>query len=847
MGLTPPAIDTHRANQPQTHYFDVPGTPLLSGSSSINAHVEELEHELRQVSSELASSIRREMELEDEVDRFRAEMTTYAQEHPQELNRRGSDYFSDSGTSSLRFPLGDSDAKIEELEKMRRKAEQEKAQIQVDYAQRLAQELSYRKELEGQLHILEEELKSRQGADMEEPHADERVRELETYLDDTRRRLSQERQAKDNFEDLFAALREESSKNRDERDNLRDEILPQLKARIEGLEAEAAEIQSSQYDYARMQQEIEVLQIEIQNLHNDNETLQSDKQILQNDKEVLQNEAEAVELQSSQHDYDKMQQELQVLRIENQNLHNDNETLQHDNRALQDDKQTLQKDKQILQNESQLIRNENKQLQEAQINSSKFNTIAEDEDGETVPASVWPRTGLSRSNSLARSSSHGNLKRGLSLTRSGSVKEQRSGTGTDIRNRSDSGSVSVERMKDVEEQRDALHKALKNLLRRFENQKREHSKAMRRLMADRDRARSTTPARAGYSHEVHHLREEIGMLRRRADDALEHKWQAENNISGVKMALDRAEQETRSLRNYLAGRQSGLIRSPPRVKSIGGLGITLSDDEPELGEDERHAMIRVLRQSIQLAEHERDNALREAEAYRERARSLQNSEEEHFDNEQVLADELFAAATRMDELAQQVQQHLQSNMQLRERLTDAVAKGERQQSESTVRITDMQSRLKQMEDNVMNAQQQSEAALGSHEEEAKRLDEANSPHLSRLNTFSGSQRQSPVVKSPLMTHDLFAKSPILSQTSGPAESLFEATKTTFLERKVKDLEAALADADAEMKEVVERINSSQYEIAELQSERDDAQRLMRRLQKDISDEKEKTEQLMTAM
>lgn len=749
MGLTPPALDVHRANQAQAQYFDVPGTPLLSGSNTINLHVEELERELRQISSELASSIRREMELEDEVERCRADLTLASQENPHDSNRRGSDYFSDSGTSSLRFPLGDSDAKIDELERMRRKAEQEKAQMQVDYAQKLAQELRHRKDLEAQLHTFEEELQSRQDAALEEPGTDERVRELETYLDDARRRLSQERQAKDNFEDLFAALREESAKHRNERDNLRDEIVPQLKARIEGLEAEAAEVKSAQYDQARLQQEI------------------------------------------------------------------------------------------------QSLRSENKSLQEALTKSSKFNTIAEDDEAQP---SKWPRAGLSRSNSLARSSSHGNLKRGSSLTRTGSVKER-----SDGRPRSDS--VSNERVKDVEEQRDALHKALKNLLRRFENQKREHSKVMRRLIADRDRARSTTPARAGYSREVHFLREEIGMLRRRADDALEHKWQAENNISGVKMALDRAEQETRSLREYLAGRQSGLIRSPPRIRSLAsGLGISMSTEEsevgevsgPEIGEDERHAMIKVLRHSIQLAEHERDAALREAEAYRERARTLQESEDDELDKEQELAKELLAAAGRMEELAAQVQQHLQSNMELRQRLTDAVTKGERQQFESTARITNMQSRLKDMEDSVMQAQQQSEAALGSHEEEAKKLDDCNSPQLSRLNNgFANSQRQSPVIKSPMIGQGRFSKSPKLGQGSnGQGESLFEATKTAVLERKVKELEAALADADSEMREVVERINSSQYEIAELQGERDDAQKIMRRLQRDIASEKEKTQQLM---
>lgn len=745
MGLTPPALDIRRANAgPQAQYFDVPGTPFLSHSSAVNAHVEELERELQQVSAELAGSIRREMELEDEVERFRAEMPPVNHE----LTRRTSDYFSDSGTSSLRFPIGDSDAKIDELEKVRRKVEQEKAQMQVDYAQKMAGELRQRKGLEEQVHNLEEELHSRRGTtasdedDEDEPGKDDRVRELELFLDEARRRLSQEREAKDNFEDLFAALRDESEKHRNERDNLRDEVVPQLKARVEGLEAEAAEMQSLRYEHTKLQQELQTLKFDHQSL----------------------------------------------LEQSNNNAH------------------------------------------------SQINSIAED---EAVPSKAWPRAGLSRSNSLAKSSSVNNLRRGSSLTRSGSVKERKE----DTRVRSDS--ISGDRVKDIEDQRDALHKALKNLLRRHENEKREHSKAMRRLIADHDRTRSGEFGRSGYSREVNHLREEIGQLRRRADDALEQKWQYENNIGGVKMALNRAQQQTMSLREYLGGR---LIRSPPRrsTSSIGGLGITMSEDDVELGEDERQAMIKVLRQSIQIAETERDAALREAQAYRERARNLQDSQDEHSDNEQELANELLAAADRMEQLAAQVSQHLQSNMQLRERLTDAVSKGERQQSESTARITEMQSRLKKMEDGVVEAQQHSETALGSHEQEAKQIDDANSPQLARLQAgFASSAKHvaSPIFasKSPRIGS---SKSPRIGHSGTPGETLFEHSKTATLERRVKELEAALSEADSEMKDVVERINISQYEIAALQGERDEAQMSMRRLQSQISDEKIKGQALM---
>jgi hypothetical protein len=749
MGLTPPALDLHRHQQHavhDSHYFDRPSTRFLSDSPAINAHMEDLERELKQVSSELACSIRREMDLEDEIDRFRSEAPG-----SHDIGRRTSDYFSDSGTSSLRYPIGDSEVKIDELERLKRKAEQEKAQMQVDYAQKLAEELKLRKSLEAQIHQLEGKLHhGKDDAPAEEGSKDERVRELEVFLDETRRRLSQERQSKDNFEDLFAALKDESEKHRNERDNLRDEVVPELKARLEGLESESAETQSLRYENTSMQQRLHALQAEVQ------------------------------------------------------------------------------------------------MLKEAQdIN---------DEDAFASPR--FPKAGgLSRSNSVAKTSSNGNLRRSNSLARSGSVKER-----SETRPRSDSNTG--DRHKDIEDQRDALHQALKSLLCRYEGEKREHAKAMHKLSAERDRARKQTTGRTPFTREVNLVRYEIGELRKRADDALEQKWQCESNLGGVKMALDRAQQETQSMREYLNGRAAS---GSSRKSAFEGLGIQIADENVELGEEDRKTMIKVLRQSIALAETERDAALREAEKYRQKAYMLKQSEDEHIDTQNDLADQLIHAATRMEQLASQVQEHLQANMALRERLSHAVGKGEQSQSESTALIVGMQSRLKMMEDNVVAAQQLSEMALVDHEEEAKQIDEANSPKLQRLNVAG-----KPGVVASLHTSPLFGvKSPKIGVASGGgmAENLFEASKTATLERRVKELEAALVDADSEMQSVVQRINSSQFAIAELQGERyvsshrvipkkqkqktkadwmnrDEAHRQMRRLQASISDEKQRVHALM---
>lgn len=103
-----------------------------------------MEEELREVSSELAGSIRRELELEEMVDRLQAEGP--------ELSRRTSDYYSDSGTSSFRYPQSEvTGIKTEDLAKMKRTAEQEKAQFKLNMSQKLQEERDQRKVLE--LHV----------------------------------------------------------------------------------------------------------------------------------------------------------------------------------------------------------------------------------------------------------------------------------------------------------------------------------------------------------------------------------------------------------------------------------------------------------------------------------------------------------------------------------------------------------------------------------------------------------------------------------------------------------------------------------------------------------------------
>lgn len=115
-----------------------------------------MEEELREVSSELAGSIRRELELEDLVDRLQLE----AQQGP-ELSRRTSDYFSDSGTSSVRYPVSEaSGGKTEDIARIKRTSEQEKAQFKLNLSQKLQDERDRRKVLEFHVQQLGEQVQN---------------------------------------------------------------------------------------------------------------------------------------------------------------------------------------------------------------------------------------------------------------------------------------------------------------------------------------------------------------------------------------------------------------------------------------------------------------------------------------------------------------------------------------------------------------------------------------------------------------------------------------------------------------------------------------------------------------
>ncbi|KAI0484935.1 hypothetical protein GGR56DRAFT_50669 [Xylariaceae sp. FL0804] len=707
--------------------------------------VEEMEDELKAISAELAASIRREMDLEDLVDRLQTEkdnpITT--------ANRRTSDYYSDSGYSSAKY--SESDQSREEVERIQRRSEQEKAQLRLELTSKLQDERTRRQEMSVQIKELSEKASQIDLANTSNADASGRVKDLENTCETLRRKLSEERQVKDNFEDLLSALKGELENASNERDNLRDEIVPQLRARVEGLEGQASELEKMTYDST------------------------------------------------------KMQQELQTLKVENSTL--------------------------------------------KQSKPTAMGSISEDGGA--------PGSRLSRSNSLTGPPSSFRLQRAPSgLMRSKSVKS------------SESRDQLSERLKDVEEQRDALHRALKNLLERQEHQNRENEKKIRHLEVERERLMASSPQKAGFQKEVTNLRAEIVTLRRRADEALEQKWQVEKGLGGLKMDLDRSEQEITSLRSLLG--EKDILIPPALIRSSTGsddLAAPTSSDslaaafadvqkayaeslerikklESGVSPDEttRFAMDK-LEDALSSAESQRDLARHEATSYKEQLDSLKAGEQAYLESEKGLADELSESARRIEELSVQVRQQLTTNQTLRQRIADTVARGEADQKASSTQITALQSRLRSLEEKLEVAQNATEDRITRHEEEMNALRESHNVQLTRMRDGLRSPRVFPP-KSPMSPFfsggASGARSPRLSATrSGPAMNVSEESKVDNLKARVAELENALMDADSEMQQVVGRMNEAQIEVLGLQEERETALRQTRRLEQELQAERVK--------
>lgn len=555
------------------------------------------------------------------------------------------------------------------------------------------------------------------------------MRNLEKVIEDAKRKLSEERQMKENYEDLLTALREELESNRNERDNLRDEVVPQLRARVEGLETEASDLRKIMYEHSRMQQELANL------------------------------------------------------------------------------------------------KNENASLAAALKNQQRESMAPKTPGTPGTPPPEWGHYPL--------------------------------GNTSVPMNPKDRESL-AEKLKDVETQRDALHKALKSLRERQQYEARKNKERIAMLEEERDTALDPGSKRKGRDKEVTALRREVDRLRQRAEDALEQKFVCERSLGTLQMDLQRAEQETATLRALLQehdslvneheelkdahlrlSREMSTMKQGPNgissaslqqayrdlqevherslarinaLESNGG-ATEISDREQILADanEEAQSAIKELRKSLSEAEADRDMAKVEADAHRKLAESLQKAEKQHLQEERSMSTQLRLSSERVEELAAQVSAQVASNERLRERLTDCISRGEKEQEMSARKINDLQERLKALEDKVLESQQAAEDLVNQHEEDMRKMRETHTSQLRRLKSTMIS-----VSTSPRMPTSPFMPSPKLEWTQ-KRNSGGEGIK--MLEERISDLENALAEADNEMAEVVGRMNVAQIEVMELQTER----------------------------
>ena len=151
--LAPPVIDVAKANGMYQQQQNSQDSSTSNGSSSLSlpspdlpSRVKSLECELRDVTSELAGSIRREMELEDMVDRLQMGMSSPSNDYPHGT----SDYFSssDSGVGS----------DVVDPDRVKRSAEQERAHLKAEFSQRWQDEREHHAALESHVQFLRDQV-----------------------------------------------------------------------------------------------------------------------------------------------------------------------------------------------------------------------------------------------------------------------------------------------------------------------------------------------------------------------------------------------------------------------------------------------------------------------------------------------------------------------------------------------------------------------------------------------------------------------------------------------------------------------------------------------------------------
>ena len=223
---TAPADPIDRLQTPST--LSAPRSPMTPGSPSVSA----LEQELRDVSSDLAFSIRREMDLEDVIARLQDEVARLGGDGKRHTRVRTSDYFSEK---SLSPPLRATDDHDRKGHSRVSSVALEDVRMANEKVTQLEKEVLMLKHENLELMTLKRETE-RKLKDQKGRNDSNKIQELEASLEQLRQELIQKTQT-------IEALQQTTKRNKDNSDRATADELKKMEERATGAESQREALQ----------------------------------------------------------------------------------------------------------------------------------------------------------------------------------------------------------------------------------------------------------------------------------------------------------------------------------------------------------------------------------------------------------------------------------------------------------------------------------------------------------------------------------------------------------------------------------------------------------------------------
>ncbi|BFZ60110.1 hypothetical protein YB2330_001132 [Saitoella coloradoensis] len=384
-----------------------------------------------------------------------------------------------------------------------------------------------------------------------------------------------------------------------------------------------------------------------------------------------------------------------------------------------------------------------------------------------------------------------------------------------------------DRVKEVEEQRDALQQALRGLKERHQLEVQRSAEKIRALEMDREKF-ATLRAGPGAVHpskvwtvdrEMGRLREELVAAHRRADGAVKAKSEMEENLAKTASILEASRKQNELFQKQLDKHEQ--------------LRHNLSLDL-----DERYQQFMTAQADAEKATESLTMrclaAERDAEASKHEAQTYKSKWQNLADQEKTRIEEEHEMAVQLSNAIKDVQKHLEVNHTLRQRLAESITRADKEQEQAKARYGALRKDLALVECELAKVKAETAIEMIRHEGELQQVKEGHKNNL--LKVKSAMHITIPDVSaSPLLTPlSPLLKSPRLSWSAasrGPLSAFPAGTsQVEVLEGRVKELEHALKEAETECLDVIERMQMAQIEIIELVGERDEARRKLRTLE-----------------